>query len=111
MPKAENFGDLITADHKILSKGSESGDNHRDAVVVQDSATQWLQSYPCKTQTSLETQKSQMNFLEPTRKPKVIYTDKSSEFGKPVKIFPAIIVRQHHTDQKQMGLLKEQYVE
>ena len=25
-----------------------------------------------------------------------------------MKIFPGIIVRQHHTDQKQMGLLKEQ---
>ena len=26
-----------------------------------------------------------------------------------MKIFPGIIVRLHHTDQKQMGLLKEQY--
>ena len=30
---------------------------------------------------------------------------------KPVKIVPGIIVRQHHTDQKQMGLLKEQCAE
>ena len=28
-PRAENFGDLITADHKILSEGSESRNNHR----------------------------------------------------------------------------------
>ena len=49
---------------------------------VQDLATQWLQSYPCKTKTSQETQKSLMKFLEPTRKPKVIYTDNSLEFGK-----------------------------
>ena len=28
-----------------------------------------------------------------------------------VKIFPGIIVRQHHTDRKQMGLLKERYEE
>ena len=82
VPKAERFGDLITADHKILSKGSESRDNHRDAVVVQDSATQWLRSYPCKTKTSQETTKNLVNFLEPTRKPKVIYTDNSLEFGK-----------------------------
>ena len=27
--------------------------------------------------------------------------------AKPVKIFPGIIVRRHHTDQKQVGLLKE----
>ena len=82
VPKAENVGDLITADHKILSEGSESRTNHRYAVVVQDLATQWLQSYHCKTKTSQETKKSLMKFLEPTRKPKVIYTDNSLEFGK-----------------------------
>ena len=49
MPRAETFGDLITEDHKILSEGSESRNNHRYAVVVQDLASQWLQSYPCKT--------------------------------------------------------------
>ena len=43
-----NFGDLITADHKNLSEGCESRHNHRCAVVVQDLATQWIQSYPCK---------------------------------------------------------------
>ena len=51
-------------------------------MVVQDLASQWLQSYPCKTKTSQETQKSLQKFLEPTRKPKVIYTDKSLEFDK-----------------------------
>ena len=76
------FGNLITADQTKLSEGSESRNNHRYAVVVQDLATQWLQSYPCKTKTSQETQKSQMKFLEPTRKPKVIYTDNSLAFGK-----------------------------
>ena len=55
MPSAENFGDLITADHKVLSEESESRNNHRYAVVVQDLATQWIQSYPCKTKTSRET--------------------------------------------------------
>ena len=82
VPKAENFGDLTTADHKILSEESESRNNHRYAVVVQDLATQWLQSYPCKTKTSQETQRSRMKFLEPTRKPTVIYTDTSLDFGK-----------------------------
>ena len=36
----ENFGDLITADHKVLSDNCESRNNHRYAVVVQDVATQ-----------------------------------------------------------------------
>ena len=80
--RAENFGDLITANHKVLSEGCESRNNHRYAVVVQDLATQWIQSYPCKTKTSQETQKSLQKFLEPERNPKVIYTDNSLEFGK-----------------------------
>ena len=82
VPRAENFGDLITADHKVLSEGRESRNNHRYAIVVQDLATQWIQSYPCKTKTSQETQRSLQKLLEPDRKPKVIYTDNSLEFGK-----------------------------
>ena len=80
VPRAENFGDLITADHKVLSEGCESRNNHRYSVVVQDLATQWIQSYPCRTQkTSQETQRSLQKFLEPNRKPKVMYTDSSLE--------------------------------
>ena len=62
-PRAENFGDLITADNKGLSDNRESR------------ATQWIQAYPCKNKTSQETQRSLQKFLEPERKPKVIYTD------------------------------------
>ena len=81
VPRADNFGDLITADHKVLSDNCEFRNNHRYAVVVQDLATQWIQAYPCK-KTSQETQRSLQKFLEPERKPKVIYTDNSLEFGK-----------------------------
>ena len=79
---AEKFGDLITTDHKVLSEGCESRNNHRYAVVVLDVASQWIQSYPCKAKTSQETQRSLQKFLEPNRKPKVIHTDNSLEFGK-----------------------------
>ena len=82
VPRAENFGDLITADHKVLSGGCESRNNHRYAVVVQDLATQWIQSYPCQTKTSQETGRILQMFLEPKRKPEVIYTDNFLEFGK-----------------------------
>ena len=34
IPRAEKFGDLITADHKVLNEGSESRNNHLYAVVV-----------------------------------------------------------------------------
>ena len=82
LPPAANFGDLITADHKVLGDTCESRNNHRYAVVVQDLATQWIQSYPCKNKTSKETQRSLQKFLEPERKSNVIYTDNSLEFGK-----------------------------
>ena len=75
--------------------------------VVQDLATQWLQSYPCKSKSSQETQESLMKFLEPTR-------NNSLEFGKSCEELinhPGIIVRQCHTDQKHMGLQKEQCAE
>ena len=55
--RAEIFGYLITADHKVLSENCEYRNNHRYAIVVQDLATQWIQSYPCKTTTSQETLK------------------------------------------------------
>ena len=48
-----HFGDLITADPKILNEESESRKKSSTSVVVQDLATQWIQSYPCKTETSL----------------------------------------------------------
>ena len=100
MPRTENFGDLIAADHEVLSEGCESRHNHRYDVVAQDLATQWIQSYLCKTKTSQETEKNLQKFLEPTRKPKVICTDL-------VNIYRGIIVRRHLTDRKQMGLLRE----
>ena len=109
VPRPQKFGDLIPADHKVLSVGCESRNHHRYAVVVQDLATQWLRSNKCKTKTSQENQKSLQKFLEPTRKPRVIYTDNSSECGKSCD--PRTIVRQHHTDQKRMGLLREQCTE
>ena len=81
VPKAENFGYSITADHQGLSKESESRDNHRYAVVVPYLATQWIQSYPCKQKLLRKRRRAYKKFLESTRKPKVIYTNNSLEFG------------------------------
>ena len=108
VPRAEKFGDLITADHKVLSDNCESPNNHRYAVVVQDLASQWIQAYPCKTKSSQETQRSLQKFLEPDRNPKVIYTDNSMEFGKACED----LSWNHCTStpqrsEKQLGLLKE----
>ena len=83
--RVDHFGDLITADHKILSEESESRYNHRYGRCGTRLGTQWLQSYSCKTKTSQETQNNLMKFLEPARKPEVIYTDNSLECGKSCK--------------------------
>ena len=53
--------------------------------MVQELATEWIQSYPCKTKTSQETERSSQKFLEPTDTPNVIFTDSSLEFGKSCK--------------------------
>ena len=111
IPRAESFGDLITADHEVLGEGCESRNYHRYAVVVQDLATQWIQSYPCKTKTSQKIEKSSQKFLEPTRKPKVIYTDNSPEFGKACEDLSWNHRTSTLTVQRQKVLLKEQYAE
>ena len=81
MPRAENVGDLITADHNVLNEECESRNSHRYAVLVQDSGTRWLQACPCKTKTSQQTEKRRRKFLDPTAGPKVVYSDNTSEFG------------------------------
>ena len=69
--RSEKYGDLTTAEHKILSEGCESRNNHQYAVVVQVLATQWN---PCQTKTSQETEKNLRKFLQPSQKPKVVHT-------------------------------------
>ena len=77
------FGDFTTADHKVLSDNCESR-NNQSPICGRGAGFGHprIQAYPCKTKTSQETQRSLQKFLEPDRKPKVIYTDNSLEFGK-----------------------------
>ena len=75
----KKYGDLTTAEHKVLNEGRESRNNHRYAVAVQVLATQWN---PCQTKTSRETEKNLRKFLQPSQKPKVIHTYILLEFGK-----------------------------
>ena len=49
IPRAEKFGNLITADHKVLGVYGESRNDHRYAVIVQDLATQRPQASLWKT--------------------------------------------------------------
>ena len=112
-PRAEQFGDLITADHKVLNEGAESRHNHRYSVLVQDFATQWTQSYQCKTKTSQETEKNLRKFLEPSEKPKVIFSERLIHWNLAdlLKIYHGIIVLLHLIDRRRKGLPKEQCAE
>ena len=67
---------------QVLNEGCESRDYHLYAVVVQDLATQWNQSHPCKVESSNETERSLSKFLEPSHRPKAVCTDNSMDFGK-----------------------------
>ena len=103
VPRATEVGDLITA--------GESRNNHRYAVVVQDPATQWIQSYPCKNKTSQETDRSLRKFLGPSEQLKVIYCDNSWNLAHSVKIYHGITEHQHLLDLRRTVLLKELHAE
>ena len=69
VPRAENFGDLITADHKVLSENCESRNNHRYAVVVQD--------LPLNESSRIRAKERLL------RKPKGVYKSSGSQIGSP----------------------------
>ena len=48
VPRAETSGDLITADHKVVSEDCESRNNHPYAVVEQELATQQSKLNSCE---------------------------------------------------------------
>ena len=84
VPRADNFGDLITAEpqspKRQLRVSKQSSLRSRGAGFSHSIGSRRIRA---KTKTSQETQRSLQKFLEPERKPKVIYTDNSLEFGKP----------------------------
>ena len=81
--------------------------------MVQDLATQWIQSYPCKTKTSHETERRvEESFFEPSDEPKVIHTDNSLDIWQILmKIYHGIVELRHLIDPRQMASLKEPFVE
>ena len=45
-----------------------------------------IQCYPCNTESAHETDKSFLEFLEPSQAPQVVFSDNSMEFGKACEI-------------------------
>ena len=104
VPRAENFGDLITADHKVLSdticsRGAGSSHSMDPGVSVQ------------KQNVSGNTEKLTKVLGARRGNQKSFTLTIPWNLAKPVKISPGIIARLHHTDRKQMGLQKEQCAE
>ena len=107
IPRAENFGDLITADHKVLSEGCESRNNHGRCSGTRLRNTMGT-ILSVQNKTFQETDKSLQKFLEPAwKKPKSFTLTIHQNLAKLVKTYPGIIVRLHHIDQRLMELLQE----
>ena len=62
-------------------------------------------SCPCKNKNSQETLKSLRKFLEPSQKPKVIYTGNSLEFGN----YHGIIEQLHLNNQRTNGIAERAF--
>ena len=112
VPRAEIFGDLITADHKVLS----------EKVVNLETITDmqsWCRTWPPNGSRRIRAKQKLLWKHKGACKSSWSQIASLKSFAmtipwnsaKPVKIFPGIIARLHHTDQKQTGLLREQCAE
>ena len=97
--RAENYGDLITAEHKVLNEGRESRNNHRYAVVVL--ATHWN---PCQTKTSQETDSNLRKFTETAAAAKRL-------FIRTIHYNLASIVKNYHGITAQLHFINQKHVE
>ena len=112
LPRAEKFGDSITAVHSLLNEECESRNKDRYAVVVQDFATQWIQSYPCEIKNFTGNRKKLAEVPRAIRKTQRSFSlTILGNLQHPVKIHHGIIGRQHLVDLRRMALLHEQYEE
>ena len=99
--RAENFGDLITADHKVLSDNCESRNKPLNGSRRIRAKTK-LHKKPRETCKSSWISRGILKSFTLT----IPWNS-----AKLVKISPGIIARLHHTDRRLMGLLKEQCAE
>ena len=101
--RSEKYGDLTTAEHKILNEGRESRNNHRYAVVVQKSVSN--QNF---TRDGEEFTKADRNRR---RRQKLSIRTIYQNLASVVKNYHGIIEQLHFIDQRQAELQNELYVE
>jgi hypothetical protein len=74
------FGEQLTADHIVAqSLEDQSMDGDRDAVVITDRATGFLDCYPVRSKSAEDAYKAFQEFLGPRVFPLLVYTDNSQE--------------------------------
>ena len=70
------IGDLITTDYEILNVETSEDADTKNALIVQDDVTKWIQSFSMKTKETSETMSCSQRFILPSQKPDAIYTEK-----------------------------------
>ena len=101
LPRAEKFGDLIAADHRVLS---ESCVNLETIIDMQS----WCRTWPPNESSRIRAKQKLLRKHKGACKSSWDQIGSLKSFtltipwnsAKLVKIFPGIIVRQHHTDRK-----------
>ena len=111
VPKAENFADLITADHKVLNEAGESRNNHRYAVVVQDLATQSSNLIRAKQKLLRRRKRVHESFSSRYRSRQSVTMTIPQNLANPVKNYHGINEHPHLLDPRRKVLLKERYEE
>ena len=85
-PVPESFGDQVTADHIISrSTASQGLTGEKNALVLLDRATGYIECYPLGTKSSSDTWDAFNEFLGPAGYVRSLYTDDSPELIKTAK--------------------------
>ena len=110
--RAENFGDFIKADQKVLSEGCESRNNHRLAVGGARFNHSLVQRYPFMKPNLLKRRKGVYgSFSSCRRSRKSSFQTLHWNLRKPKKNYHGIKVLQSLIDLRRMVLLRQQYAE
>ena len=99
VPSAENVGDLIPADHKVLSEGCESRNNHRYAVGGAQLGHPMDKIISVARQKLLRKHKGACKSSWSRTRIKLFTLTIPSNLKKPLKIFHGIIAHRHQTDR------------
>ena len=81
-PAPKEFGDMLTADHKVMAQDEISKAGDKYALIIVDRFTKWLQAFPCKTKSTPEAKSMFQRFMGPGNSAKYVYLDGAGEFEK-----------------------------